>query len=844
MKLMVVDGNSIINRAFYGIKLLTAKDGQYTNAIQGFMNILLKLEQEEQPDEIAVAWDLRAPTFRHKMYDGYKAQRKGMPPELAGQMPLLQELLGYLGYRSVSCEDWEADDILGTLSKAAAERGDECRLVTGDRDSLQLIDAHTAVLLATTGASVYTDEAAVQEKYGVTPRQLIEVKSLMGDSSDNIPGVKGLGEKTALTLIQNFGSLQGVYENLDSGVIKPAMREKLKRDREQAEMSRTLAEICRDVPIDTAAGAYRRAPVQAQEASALLARLEMFKLREKLRLDAEPAQLGFALPDEAKPEAAVQKLSEFDGDSIYLYIAQQQAQPTLIGVSGSAVYCAPLYGGDSAALLRRAEVKKYCFDAKALYRAAPEMGITIQNIVFDAKLAAYLLNPSASEYSVEGLAASYGISGAFTCEQEAAAVLEPLCAELQQQVDERGMHELLCSIELPLSRVLADMEHSGILVDAEGIRRFGEVLQAEIDTRLAAIYQAVGYSFNVNSPKQLGKALFEDLGLPTGKKNKSGYSTNAEVLESLRAYSPVIDDILAYRTVQKLNSTYAEGLLKVVAEDGRIHSTFIQTETRTGRISSSEPNLQNIPVRTELGSQLRKFFIAKPGCVLLDADYSQIELRILAHMSGDETMRGAFCAGEDIHRSTAAKIYGLRPEEVTDAQRSSAKAVNFGIVYGIGAFSLSKDIHVSVKQADEFIKNYLTNFSGVKRYMDETVAKGRADGYVSTMYGRRRPLPELASSNFNIRSLGERMAMNTPIQGTAADIIKIAMIRVADRLQAEGLQAKLILQVHDELIVECPEAEAERAAAILGEEMQRAAELSVPLRADVHSGQSWYTAKG
>ena len=839
MKILVVDGNSILNRAFYGIKLLTTKDGQYTNAIQGFMNILLKHEADERPDEIAIAWDLKSPTFRHKMFDGYKAQRKGMPEELASQLPIIKELLGFLGYKMVTCEGYEADDILGTLSAAATKRGDICKLVTGDRDSLQLVNANTTVLLATTGASVPMDIDAVKEKYGVAPKQLIDVKSLMGDASDNIPGVAGVGEKTALGLIQKFGTLDAVYENIDDAFIKAGQRAKLTTDKEQAYMSRKLAEIDCAAPIDTADGAYAKAAPQAEEANALLSRLEMFKLRERLALTDEPAQLGFSLPDADVPKLKCTPLEAVTGD-VYVYAEHGM----LIVVQAEKGYTAALDSKEAAALLADKKVKKYCFDAKGLYHAALDSGVKAESIVFDAKLAAYLLNPSANDYFLLSLAASYGIAPAFHCEEEAAGVLTALCTELQAKCDERGMNKLLAEIELPLSRVLADMEHAGILVDAEGIRRFGATLQSEIDTQLTAIYKAVGYEFNVNSPKQLGKALFEDLGLPTGKKTKNGYSTNAEVLESLRPYSPVIDNILSYRTVQKLNSTYVEGLLKVIAADGRIHSTFIQTETRTGRISSSEPNLQNIPVRTELGSQLRKYFIAPEGSILLDADYSQIELRILAHMSGDETMQQAFKTGADIHRSTAAKIFGIKDEDVTAAQRSGAKAVNFGIVYGIGAFSLSKDIHVSVKEADAFIKNYLTNFAGVKNYMDTTVAAGHENGYVSTMFGRRRPLPELASSNFNIRSLGERMAMNTPIQGTAADIIKIAMVRVHESLRKEKMQARLILQVHDELIVECPKDEEAKAAAILGEEMQSAVQLRVPLSADVHSGSTWYAAKG
>jgi len=843
LKLLVLDGNSIVNRAFYGIKLLTTKDGRFTNAIVGFLNILLRLEAEEQPDEVAVAFDLRAPTFRHKMYTGYKAQRKGMPEELAAQLPVLKELLGDLGYRMVACEGYEADDILGTLAAASAARGDTCVLATGDRDSLQLAGPGTRVLLAGTamGKSVTTvmDEAAVREKYGVAPRQLIDVKSLMGDASDNIPGVAGVGEKTALALIQAFGSLAGVYENIDDARVKKGVREKLLRDREKAEMSRTLAEIVCTAPVDTAPGAYRKDPPNAAAAARLMTDLELHVLMQKFGISADDAAPAAPEAQPCLPQIEARPLAALQGA-----VCICAAGDTILVVQNDCIYTSSIESEALLELLCEERIPKKCFDAKPLFRACLARGRSARSIVFDAKLAAYLLNPSASDYTVTRLAAEYGVAPAFAAEWPEAGVLAGLCETLRAQCDAAGMGKLLDEIELPLCEVLAEMEHAGIAADRQGIAAFGKELQTALAAELAAIYKEVGYEFNVNSPKQLGKALFEDLGLPTRRKTKSGYSTDAETLESLRQYTPVIDHILQYRTYQKLNSTYVEGLLKVIGADGRVHSTFIQTETRTGRISSAEPNLQNIPVRTELGSRFRKYFIAPPGTTLLDADYSQIELRLLAHISGDEAMREAFCTGADIHRSTAAKIYGLSPQQVTPALRSSAKAVNFGIVYGIGAYSLSRDIGVSVKEADAFIKNYFANFPRVKQYLDETVAHGRENGYVTTLYGRRRMLPELASSNFNLRSLGERMAMNTPIQGTAADIIKLAMVHVSQRLKAEGLQARLVLQVHDELIVECPDNEAERAAAILGEEMRGAAQLSVPLTADVNRGQTWYEAKG
>ncbi|MDL2219769.1 DNA polymerase I [Ruminococcaceae bacterium OttesenSCG-928-O06] len=850
MKILVLDGNSILNRAFYGIKLLTTKSGQYTNAIYGFMNILLKLEDAEKPDEVAVAFDLPAPTFRHKMYDGYKAKRKGMPEELAAQMPVLKELLALLGYAEVSREGFEADDILGTLAKAAKQRGEACLLATGDRDTLQLVGDGVTVLLTTTqmgrGETVRMDEAAVWEKYGVTPKQLIDAKGLMGDASDNIPGVPGVGEKTAFALIQQFGSLGAVYENLDDESIKPGVREKLKVGRESAEMSYALAEIDCAVPIDTAAGTYKKKPADAAGAAALLSKLEMYSILDRLGLDKAPAPAA----DEnapALPEVQPKPLQEALAGMVFLAPAEGGGF-VVVPAGKQEVFYAAADDAALLALLRDEKAYKRVFSSKELHKLAlaEQSGSRpAQSVVFDAKLAAYLLNPAAASYTVQRLAAEYDTRPAFACPaQPDAPYLEPLYRKLSEECAAAGMTKLLMEIEQPLAEVLASMELVGMAIDAAGLRAFGDELQAELQKQLASIYQEVGYEFNLNSPKQLGEALFEKMGLPARKKTKSGFSTDAETLESLREYSPVIDTILLYRTYQKLNSTYVEGLLKEIGPDGRIHSTFNQTEARTGRISSNEPNLQNIPIRTELGSRLRRFFVAPEGTLLADADYSQIELRILADISGDEAMRAAFQNGEDIHRATAARVHGLPQSMVTPQLRASAKAVNFGIVYGIGAFSLSKDIGVSVKEADEFIKSYLDSFPGVKAYMDKTVEDGKEHGYVQTLYGRRRPLPELASSNRNIQAVGRRMAMNTPIQGTAADIIKLAMIRVWRRLRAEGLSAMLVLQVHDELIVQAPKAEVPRVAAILKEEMEGAATLAVPLQADVHTGQNWLDAKG
>lgn len=838
MKLLVLDGNSLLNRAFFGIRVLTTKDGRYTNAIFGFQNILLSLLGTHAPDAVAIAWDERAPTFRHKAYDGYKATRHGMPPELAEQMPVVKQLLDELGFVQVSCPGWEADDILGTLSAACEATGGQTLLATGDRDSLQLVDEHTTVLLATNRETLVMDPDAIREKYGVAPPQLIDVKSLMGDSSDNIPGVAGIGEKTALALVQKFGSLQGVYDNLDDASIKPKQREKLAAGRDMAEMSRMLGTIRRDAPIDTDPEHYRRGPGDPAAAAALLAGLEMHKLAQRWSLDETvpaPAEaqsqartvVPCPLPDELAGRCWVARTAGKEGGAWYAVQDQQ------------------VFALTDADLPRladgRAEVM--AFDAKPLYRAALEAGGVGAAIRFDGKLAAYLLNPSASRYEVADLAAEYGVAPAFVCEQYPdAGVLAALCDTLGAKLDEQGQHQLLAEMELPLARVLADMERIGFAVDAEGIREFGEGLRGELDGILHRIYDAVGFEFNLNSPKQLAEALFDKLGLPPRKKTKSGYSTDAETLESLRVYSPVVDDILQYRTYAKLLSTYVEGLLKALGPDGRIHSTFMQTEARTGRISSTEPNLQNIPIRTELGSRLRGYFVAGEGCTLVDADYSQIELRILAHITGDEAMCRAFLQGADIHRSTAAKIYHIDEENVTHELRSAAKAINFGIMYGKGAFSLSKDLDIPVKEAERFLQTYLDTFPKVDGYMKDCIAQAKEKGYVETLFGRRRPLPELASSNFQVRSSGERMARNTPIQGTAADIIKLAMVHVWQRLRNEGLRARLLLQVHDELIVETPLDEVERVKTLLKEEMEQVAQYSVPLTAEVGTGKTWLDA--
>ena len=851
MRLLVIDGNSIANRAFYGIKLLTTKDGRYTNAIFGFLNIMNSLLRECEPDEVAVAFDLKHPTFRHEMYDGYKGTRHAMPDELAQQMPILKELLTDLGYRQVSAKGWEADDILGTLAAACEARRDDCFLATGDRDSLQLVSETTTVLLATSAMGRSKTETmdldAIHEKYGIEPKQLIEVKSLMGDTSDNIPGVKGIGEKTAMTLVKNFGTLDSVYDHLDSPIIKPRQRENLLACREDAYLSHTLGTIRTDAPIDTAEGAYKVTEGNKPAAVRLMQELEIQTLITRFGLDGiVPEQDPDTLPE---VDAAIASLPA-EPSGHYLVAAR----PAVLGkkstvvqpeawyaVQDTTVY--PLSEEELVSLLDDPKVTLDVFDSAPLYARAMAAGSWGSSIVWDGKLAAYLLDASASHYLLTTLATSYHARSAFSCEEYPdAGFLADLFARMKAEITENGEDELYNNIEFPLAQVLADMTRTGILVDRDGIEAFGVQLRQELDQVLTRIEMEAGTSdFNPNSPKQLGTLLFDTMGLPHGKKTKNGWSTDAETLEKLRDI-PLVEDILQYRACQKLNSTYVEGLLKVIGEDGRIHTRFNQTEARTGRLSSDNPNLQNIPIRTEMGSKLRAYFVAKPGCVLVDADYSQIELRILAHVTGDAHMQEAFLSGADIHRSTAAKIYNIRPEDVTPRLRSSAKAINFGIMYGKGAYSLSKDIGVSVKEAEAFLQTYLATFPNIDGYMEKTIADARQCGYVSTLFGRRRALPELNSNNHNIRASGERMARNTPIQGTAADVIKLAMVRVWRRLRDEKMESRLILTVHDELIVEAPEAEAEKAAQILREEMEGCVHYAVPLSTDVHTGKNWLEA--
>lgn len=859
MNILVIDGNSILNRAFYGIRLLTTKDGRFTNGIYGFMNIFLKLIDETKPEAVAVAFDLHAPTFRHNMYDGYKAGRKGMPPELASQMPVLKELLTALGYKILEKEGFEADDILGTVSEMCG-KDDMCYLATGDRDSFQLVRDNVTVLLPRTkmGATVtdrYTPEK-IMEEYGVTPVQMIDIKALQGDSSDNIPGVPGVGQKTAGELIKSFGSIQYIYDNLDSLPIKDTLRAKLQNGKDSAFLSYTLGKILKDVPIGSLEDLIP-AEADAERVKYILSDLEMFKILDKLNFDS----VHTAPEKQSKKQELIftdcfdfaEMLKKIQNDGKFYFTADYSAlsNPEFYFLKDGAVYTFKTDSDEKisfiSSVLTNENIEKITDNSKLLYRFGFLNDIEISAVSLDTSLAGYILNPSSPDYSAVRLCGEYHIP-APTVQSDSkfaqnCAVLRAIEPILRSKIEGNNQNELLYEIEMPLAKVLASMEHIGVMVDINGITEFSKKIKADIDTVKSEIYSLAGEEFNINSPKQLGIVLFEKLQLPSGKKTKSGYSTNAEILENLQNDYPIVGKILWYRTLTKLYSTYCEGLLKAVCEDGRIHSSFIQTETRTGRISSTEPNLQNIPVRKEIGKEMRKFFTAPEGSLLADADYSQIELRVLAHIADDKVMIDTFNDEIDIHTVTASQVFGMPQEMVTPLMRSRAKAVNFGIVYGIGAFSLAKDIGVTRKEADTYIKGYLNHYSGVNEYMENIVKTATEQGFVTTLQNRRRYLPELSSSNGMLRAFGQRVARNMPIQGTAADIIKIAMVRVYNRLLKENMKSRLILQVHDELIVESPEDEIEKASKILSEEMENAYKMKVRLRADVGVGKTWYDAK-
>lgn len=881
MLLLVLDGNSIVNRAFYGVRLLSTKDGLFTNAIFGFLNILQKLLDETKPDALCVTFDRKAPTFRHLAYDQYKGTRKPMPEELAVQMPVLKEVLAAMRIPCYELDGWEADDLIGTISRRCEAAGWDCDIATGDKDSLQLITDHTTVKLVVSrmGQTSWTDMTpeAFREKYGFDPIHMIDLKGLMGDASDNIPGVKGIGEKTAMSLLQRFGSIEELYANFEDPSIKGAVRTKLDQGREMARLSYELATIRCDAPIDFRPEDALRKEIDRDALYQLFLRLEFKKLIERYHL--EPVPQASELPEYVlegetvtEPGRLEELLAEWRDCEFVTFLTL----PSLDGIAveweiseqlGRAAFVHQTRVGERYnEFLRRffgPEIKKVSHDVKPLIKQLLEEGLPAEGFVFDTAIAAYLISPTDGSYEIDKLFLSnynceiqpqvdYRAEDAFSpladhVQAEASflahvSAVGALHETLGQELEEQNMMGLMREIELPLCRVLAEMECAGFLVDRKALAEFGEMLAEKIAQCQAAIYEMAGGEFNINSTKQLGEVLFDRLGLPTLKKTKRGYSTNAEVLEKLKPYHPIIPQILDYRQYAKLKSTYVDGLMKVIGPDGRIHTSFQNTVTATGRLSSTEPNLQNIPVRTALGAEMRKMFIAGPGNVLVDADYSQIELRLLAHIADDEAMRKGFETGADIHTITASQVFGVPVEEVTKQMRSSAKAVNFGIVYGISEFSLAQDIGVTRSEAKDYMERYFEKYAGVRAYMKRIVEQAKRDGYVSTVLNRRRPLPEIRSSNFNQRSFGERVALNAPIQGTAADIIKLAMVRVQHRLKEEGLTGRLVLQVHDELIVECPESEGERIAVLLEEEMERVITLSVPLLAEAHVGKSWADA--
>ena len=849
MKLMILDGNSIINRAFYGIRMLNAPDGTPTNAVYGFLSTFRRVFDLAQPQAVCVAFDVHAPTFRHEQYALYKAQRKPMPEELAVQMPLLKQTLDYMGVRRLELAGWEADDLLGTVARRCEAAGWTCDVVTGDKDSLQLITDSTHVFnvktrMGQTDTIEYTPER-FREEYGFDPIHMIDLKALMGDSSDNIPGVPGIGEKTAKDLLVRFGTVADIYRDLDVLDIKPGVRKKLTEGRESAQLSFDLATIRTDAPIDFALESAVWDHDYQPELYDWFRRLNFTSLSEKWGL--QPAD-GAGAPSSALPavdvadSAALHTLEQAVTAVPYVAVLAPDGLDTLTLCDGKACYALSWaqLGDDYNAFLRLLfsnRVRKAGHNIKDLMRALLDEGLPTDGFVFDTALAAYLLDATAGSYDLPRLAQTY--LGEELPDVQSVWALQPV---LHEKMDAQAMLPLYTDIELPLCSVLARMEQAGFLVDRKALYDFGESLTSSIEQLQQSIWALAGEPFNIQSPKQLGSILFERLMLPAGKKTKTGWSTNAAVLDKLRGKHPIIEQILDYRTLTKLKSTYADGLLKEISADGRIHTNFQMTVTATGRLSSTEPNLQNIPVRRELGAQIRKMFVASPGKVLVDADYSQIELRLLAHIANDETMIAAFRSGEDIHAVTASQVFGVPLDEVTPLQRSHAKAVNFGIVYGISAFSLAQDIGVFQNEAKAYMDSYFAKYHGVRDYMTRVVEQAKADGYVTTLFGRRRDLPELKSSNFNLRSFGERVALNMPIQGTAADIIKAAMVRVDARMRAEHLQARLLLQVHDELIVECPTEEAETVKGILIEEMEHVVDYRVPLLVDAKIGASWAEA--
>ena len=857
-KLLCIDGNSILNRSFYGIRLLTTKDGFPTNALYGLVNVISRELDALKPDYAAIAYALKAPTFRHKMYADYKAGRHAMPDELRAQMPVSREFAEMLGLHILDMEGYEADDILGTLAAMAEADPEDCMayLLTGDKDSLQLISPRVHVLLAGNNATTDTDEAAFMEKYGVRPDQFVDVKALMGDSSDNIPGVPGIGEKTALKLISEFGSLDGIYEQLETAKHTPSVKKKLTEGKDSAYMSKTLARICREVPLGITLDDVRTTPMDKARARELFIRYEFSGFIKRFGITDEPAVVAqptlFDTDDLLRKETPAAPAVPAEESTEAITTADLMSLPrgryALAYEDGVLTLCreGKLYtcpAEDTAAVTAFLTAEGNTFithDAKNLYHRLYTDGIPFAAVDFDIMLAAYALNSGMGNFDLDRIAVTYLGS---TPPAEAIRCYEPLCDTLTAELEKTAQMGVFRDMEMPLAAVLFDMERIGFKVDRESIYRYGLVLDTYAADLESRIYTYSGKPFNINSPKQLGEILFETLMLPTDKKTKTGYSTSAEVLEKLKKYHPIIEDILEYRQVTKLKSTYVDGLLKVADEAGLVHTTFKQTGTATGRLSSAEPNLQNIPIRTELGRELRKFFIpTAEGRVLIDADYSQIELRLLADIAGDTAMREAFVSGFDIHTDTASRVFGVDKDHVTVELRKKAKAINFGIMYGMGEHSLSEDLHISRAEAKSYIDSYLSSYPDINRYLDEIIKTAYEQGFVTTKLGRRRFIPELAESNKMRKKFGERVAMNSPIQGTAADIMKIAMIRVHDRLAKSGLDAKLILQVHDELILEASAQDAEAAMALLCEEMENAVKLSVPLDVEAHIGKNWFEA--
>ncbi len=831
--LLVIDGNSILNRAFYGIRPLSTKDGLPTNAVYGFINIIKKHIDALDPAYVVCAFDLKAPTFRHREYPLYKANRHPMPDDLAAQLPWAKDVARAMGIKVVELEGFEADDVIGTVCRMGDEGGVHSFALTGDRDSLQLITENTSVILVKTKEDIIYTPEKFKEDYGVTPREYIDVKALMGDSSDNIPGVKGIGEKTAFKIISDVHSLENLYENIDAAGLGKSAKEKIAAGRSDAFMSRRLATIVTDAPIGKTLPELESEGADAKELERLFLRLEFSALYKKFDFSSTKKQEE----KEAAPKdvPVYEKAGKDDaaslGDTLFVYAAGEE----LFATDGERRLIFDLK--DAGVFAGR---KTVCHGLKGLLHST---GAEI-DCIFDTMLASYLLSPGSSSYPIDKVAFSY-ISEAVDPSDGASAAeaVKKLYPVLSKELETVGMTALLHDIEIPLSKVLYEMESAGMMVDGAGMTEYSAVLAEERDSYKERIYALAGREFNINSPKQLGEVLFDELGLPGRKKTKSGYSTDAETLESLKLYSPIIEDILSYRKCAKLISTYTDVLPHMLDEESRVHTTFNQTGTATGRLSSNDPNLQNIPVRGELGREIRRYFVAPDGYVLIDADYSQIELRVLAEISGDENMMSAFITGTDIHTATASQVFGV-PEFMVDSElRRRAKAVNFGIVYGIGAFSLSKDLGITKKQADEYIAGYLATYPKVDSYLKETVAHAKENGYTVTKFGRRRPIPELSGTNKQLQAFGERVAMNSPVQGTAADIIKIAMINVSRALKDEGLDARLIMQVHDELIIEAAQGDAARAEEILKREMENTVKTEVPMAVEISTGKNWFEAK-